>query len=307
MNNYVIETEGLTKLFNEHHVVDNVSIHVPQGKIYGLLGRNGAGKTTAIRMIMGLLNYQVGTIKIFGKDNKKYPKEIYPRIGSIIETPGFYGNLTAKENLEIMVRLMGMHRKDAVEHALTIVNLQNENKKTVSQFSLGMKQRLGIARALLHEPELLVLDEPTNGLDPIGIKEMRTLLISLSEEKGITILISSHILNEIEQMANHIGIINEGKLLQEIDMNDIHKINKKYTKLVVSDSKKAAFLFERELNIKNFAVQDDNSIRVYDVDLNFANINRALMNGGIDVMQIAPFEDTLEDYFTKLTGGNGIG
>lgn len=213
MENWVLETKALTRKFDKQIAVDNINLHVPKGQIYGLLGRNGAGKTTTLRMIMGLVQPTSGEIEIFEKNLMKNKKEIYPRIGSIIENPGFYQNLTGSENLKILARLRGVHRSDAIEYALSTVGLDKEPEKIVSQYSLGMKQRLGIAAAIMHEPELLILDEPINGLDPIGIQEMRNFLIKLCKENHVTIVISSHILSEIEQLADNIGVIHDGKLL----------------------------------------------------------------------------------------------
>ncbi|WP_334305245.1 ATP-binding cassette domain-containing protein [Coprococcus comes] len=197
MNKYVIETKQLTKTYGEQTVVNSVNIHVKQGQIYGLLGRNGAGKTTIMKMILGLTDITSGEVDVFGQNIKGREKRVYPRIGAIIETPGFYPNLTGTENLEIFAKLRGTAAPNAVKNALEIVGLPYRDKKLFSKYSLGMKQRLGIANAILHDPELLILDEPTNGLDPIGIAEVRDFIKTLSIERGKTILISSHILSEI--------------------------------------------------------------------------------------------------------------
>ena len=196
MNKYVIETKQLTKTYGEQTVVNSVNIHVKQGQIYGLLGRNGAGKTTIMKMILGLTDITSGEVDVFGQNIKGREKRVYPRIGAIIETPGFYPNLTGTENLEIFAKLRGTAAPNAVKNALEIVGLPYRDKKLFSKYSLGMKQRLGIANAILHDPELLILDEPTNGLDPIGIAEVRDFIKTLSIERGKTILISSHILSD---------------------------------------------------------------------------------------------------------------
>ena len=211
MSKYVIETENLRKEYNGHAVVDSLSLHVPEGRIYALLGRNGAGKTTTMKMLLNLIQPSGGKICLFGEDHSDFSKKHYHRIGSIIESPAFYENLTAEENLEILARLRGRHRRDTVEHALSVVNLDRENKNLFREYSLGMKQRLGLAAAVMHEPELLILDEPINGLDPVGIHETREYLLQLCREKGTTILISSHVLNEIEQIADVIGVMKEGR------------------------------------------------------------------------------------------------
>ena len=211
MSDFVIETKKLTKIYGEQTAVNSVDIHVKPGRIYGLLGRNGAGKTTIMKMILGLTPITSGEVDVFGQNIKGHEKRIYPRIGAIIETPGFYPNLTGTENLEIFAKLRGTPRPNAVKNALEVVGLPYRDKKLFSKYSLGMKQRLGIANAILHDPELLILDEPTNGLDPIGIEELRELIRSFPQ-KGITVILSSHILSEVQQAADHIGIIANGVL-----------------------------------------------------------------------------------------------
>lgn len=307
MEKWVLETKDLTKKFNKQIAVDSINLHVPKGKIYGLLGRNGAGKTTTLRMIMGLVKQTSGEVQIFGKELKHNEKEIYPRIGSIIETPGFYQNLTGRENLEILARLRGVHRSDAIEYALSRVGLHKETKKIVSQYSLGMKQRLGIAAAILHEPELLILDEPINGLDPIGIQEMRNFLLDLCEESHVTIVISSHILSEIEQLADNIGIIHDGKLLEEITIEELRKRNRKYIEFQVSDEKKAVLIMEKDFGIDDYEVHEKGNIRIYSHLSQRGKINKALVENHIEVLKIIMSEDNLEDYFVKLIGGGTIG
>ena len=196
--NYAIQTEQLTKKYGAQYAVENISIHVPKGKIYGLLGRNGAGKTTIMKMLLGLTKPTCGEIKILGKSLQGNEKKLLPRIGSLIESPGFYPNLTGTENLHVFATLRGVPNTHAVKDALDLVGLPYKDKKPFSQYSLGMKQRLAIALAIMPDPELLILDEPVNGLDPIGIAEIRTFLRRICDEKGKTILISSHILSEIE-------------------------------------------------------------------------------------------------------------
>ena len=205
--NYIIETQNLTKCYGEHAAVRDVSLHVPQGAIYGLLGRNGAGKTTVMKMLLGLARPTSGSILLFGRPVKGFPRDIYSRIGSSIEAPGFYPHMTAKENLTIFSRLTGKPDPSRIEQALDTVGLSSDSQKTFSQYSLGMKQRLALANALLKSPRLLILDEPANGLDPIGIAELRSLLKRLSEKEGRTILLSSHQLTEMEQLSDFTGEI----------------------------------------------------------------------------------------------------
>ena len=306
MNDFIIETKQLTKNYGEQTAVNSVNLHVKKGRIYGLLGRNGAGKTTIMKMILGLTPITSGEVDVFGKNIKGREKRAYPRIGAIIETPGFYPNLTGTENLEIFAKLRGTAAPNAVENALEIVGLPYKDKKLFSKYSLGMKQRLGIANAILHDPELLILDEPTNGLDPIGIAEIREFIKNLSVERGKTILISSHILSEISLLADDIGIIDHGVLLEESSMSELEKKNGKYILLQVSDVSKASLILEQQFKIKDYSVQDDHILRLYDTSLDMAAVNKALMMQDVAVAGSQLCNDTLEDYFKKITGGEGI-
>lgn len=306
MSEMIIKTEQLTKKYGKQMVVNKVDLHIKKGKIYGLLGRNGAGKTTIIKMILGLTPMTSGKITVFGKSLQGNEKRIYPRIGAIIETPGFYPNLTGTENLEIFARLRGTASNHAVKHALEIVGLPYKDKKTFAKYSLGMKQRLGIANAILHDPELLILDEPTNGLDPIGIAEVREFIKKLSVEQGKTILISSHILSEIALLADDIGIIDRGVLLEESSMSELEKRNKKYIQLQVSDISKTSLILERQFHVKDYSVQDEQTIRIYDTALDMGKVNKTLIMENITVISSGICNDTLEDYFKKITGGEGI-
>ena len=225
MESFIIETKQLTKKYRSQFAVNNVDLHVKKGNIYGLLGRNGAGKTTLMKMLLGLTTPTAGTFTLFGQKLAGQKQQLYPRIGALIETPGFYPNLTGTENLEIFARLRNLNTPNAVKNALETVGLPFRDKKLFREYSLGMKQRLGIANALLHHPQLLILDEPTNGLDPIGIAEIRDFLKILCKEYGMTILISSHILSEIELLADDIGILNHGVLLEECSMKTLKEKN----------------------------------------------------------------------------------
>lgn len=306
MNDFVIETKQLTKIYGKQTVVSNVSLHVKRGRIYGLLGRNGAGKTTIMKMILGLTPITSGQVDVFGKNIKGQEKRVFPRIGAMIETPGFYPNLTGTENLEIFAKLRGTAAPHAVENALKVVGLPYKDKKLFGKYSLGMKQRLGIANAILHEPELLILDEPTNGLDPIGIAEVREFIKNLSTMCEKTILISSHILSEISLLADDIGIIDKGILLEESSMRELEKKNRRYVLLQVSDIPKASLILERQFGLKDYSVQDDHTIRLYDTSLDIAAINKALVVQDVAVIGSGLYNDSLEDYFKKITGGEGI-
>lgn len=260
MNDTVIKTIQLTKKYGNQTVVNKANLHVKQGRIYGLLGRNGAGKTTIMKMILGLTPITSGNVEVFGMNIIGKEKRIYPRIGAIIETPGFYPNLTGTENLEIFARLRGTAFPNAVKNALETVGLPYKDKKTFGKYSLGMKQRLGIANAILHDPELLILDEPTNGLDPIGIVEVREFIKKLSNEYGKTILISSHILPEISLLADDIGIIDKGVLLEESSMSELERRNRKYISLQVSDIPKTTMILERQYHVTDYSVQDEQTM-----------------------------------------------
>ena len=301
--NYVMETQNLTKKYQNVTVVDHVNLHIPKGKIYGLLGRNGAGKTTIMKMMLQLVSPTDGKIIMFGKDYREQVKDTYQKIGSIIETPGFYTNLTGQENLEILARLRRNVSKESVLHALEIVGLDKEKKKQFSDYSLGMKQRLGIAAAIMHQPQLLILDEPINGLDPIGISEIRQFLYELSRTKGTTILISSHVLNEIEQIADMIGVINQGKLVEEVNMQELHK--RKYVVFTVSDPLTASRMLENRCKVRDYEIQD-NTIKIFETEFNIGYFNQNLVENQVVVTAINSCEENLEDYFTELIGGSGI-
>ncbi|GAA0236693.1 ABC transporter ATP-binding protein [Metaclostridioides mangenotii] len=304
---YIIKTTSLTKKFGEKKSVDSANINVKRGEIYGLLGRNGAGKTTIMRMLMNLTKPTSGEIELLGNKEYKNSKKVYNRIGSIIEYPGFYENLTGEENLQIFAKLRGIQRKDSVKRALEIVDLDKELKKPFVDYSMGMKQRLGIASAIMHDPELLILDEPINGLDPVGIQEIRSYLKRLCEENGTTIFLSSHILNEIEQLADTIGVIHDGKMMEEVSMATLHKRNRRYLEFKTSNENKSCLLLEEKYNIKDYSVHGDGSIRIY-TDFNLrSELNKLFVKNDIDVFRINISEESLEDYFSNLIGGGKIG
>jgi len=303
----VLETVGLTKQYGTQFAVSDLNIHVKKGEVYGLLGRNGAGKTTTIRMVMGLMQPTKGEVKLFGEKMTVPAKQCFNRIGALIETPAFYENLTARDNLRIIADLRGTQSKDSIDKALTLVNLENEKSKKVKQFSLGMKQRLGIAMALMHEPEFIILDEPTNGLDPVGIQQIRLLIKRLSVEKGATVLISSHILSEIEQMADTIGIIDHGRLIDELSMDEIKRRNRHYVKMTVSDMCRTIPILEKELYITDFESINDKELKIYQIEANFEEVNRLLNKNNIGVSEISLNKGNLEEYFLRLTGGVSIG
>lgn len=301
---YVLQTSHLSKRYGGRAVVDDLNMHVGSGDIYGFLGQNGAGKTTTLRMIMGLIKPSAGNIEVFGQAlNGIMSME---RIGAIIEYPGFYLNLTASDNMEIHRRLMGMGNRECIDDALKTVGLLDAKDQLVRSYSMGMKQRLGIARALLHHPELLVLDEPTNGLDPIGIREIRQLFLDLARQRGITILISSHILSEIQQMASLIGIIHQGRLLEEINSETLEKKTRHYLEIGVDDDKKAAYVLEQKLGVTDYLVAGPGILRLYERLDQSAEINFTLTGYGVGIKEITLSRDSLEDYFVKLIGGDPL-
>ena len=306
MVEYIIETNNLSKIYSKNIVVDSINMHVEKGKIYGLLGKNGAGKTTTMCMLLNLAYPSSGEIYLFGKNSKKYTKEIYSNIGSIIETPGFYENLTAYENLKIISKLRKDFYLTDINLVLEMVNLENAKSKKFKDFSLGMKQRLGIAAAIMHNPELLILDEPINGLDPFGIKEIRTLLKRLSHEYWITILISSHILSEIENIADVIGIMDRGVLIEEIPKEELHKRLNKFVEFEVSDVDLAIEILKKlELKENNdFTFTKEGIIHMYSHLELRDKFNSLFVSSGINVKKVNLCEENLEEFFTRFVSNN---
>ncbi|MEE1156242.1 MAG: ABC transporter ATP-binding protein [Methanobrevibacter sp.] len=307
MGEYVIETRNLSKIYSKDTVVNSVDMHVEKGKIYGLLGKNGAGKTTTMCMLLNLISPSSGEILLFGKNPGKYSTEVYSKIGSIIETPGFYENLTAYENLKVLAKLRGNYNPQNINLVLEMVNLENAKSKKFKDFSLGMKQRLGIAAAIMHTPELLILDEPINGLDPIGIKEIRTLLKRLTHEFGITILISSHILSEIENIADIIGFMDEGVLIEEISKEDLFKRLDKFVEFEVSDIDLACNILKKlELKENYDFIIDRNEgiLRLYSRLELRDRFNAIFVNSGINVKKVNLCEENLENFFLRMIQNN---
>lgn len=297
---YILKTTNLTKTFKDKNVVSNVNMNIKKGEIYGFLGPNGAGKTTIMKLITNLVKPTEGEIEIFGEKLTNTSYEVLKRMGTIIEYPVFYDKVTGRDNLELHCEYMGYHNKEAIDKALDLVDLNDIENKAVKDYSLGMKQRLGIARAILTKPELLILDEPINGLDPIGIKDMRNLLRMLNKEYGMTILISSHILSEIEQIADTIAVINNGRLVEEVSMEEIRGEKSEYIEIVTKDCSKAAFVLENNLNITNIRVEENTLIRIYDLGLSQNEISKALILNDVNIEAINKKNNSLEDHFLKL-------
>lgn len=303
---YILKTTALTKVFNQVEVVKSLNINVKKGEIYGLLGPNGAGKTTIMKMITNLVRPTAGEIELFGEVLQKDSYETLKRMGAIIEYPVFYDKLTARENLELHCEYMGYPNIKDIDKVLDLLKLKGSNNKKVKEFSLGMKQRLGIARAILTKPELLILDEPINGLDPEGIREIRELLKRLSREHGMTIIISSHVLAEIEQVADTIAVVSEGKLIEEVSMNDVRAMNVEYIEVETKEFKRATYLLENILKLQNFKVIGEDTIRIYDTLISQNEISKCLILNDVSIESIRKKTTSLEEYFLKLVKGDGI-
>ncbi|NRD78128.1 ABC transporter ATP-binding protein [Bacillus sp. BRMEA1] len=297
--NYVVQTRNLTKTFQGHDVVSHVTMNIRQGEIYGFLGPNGAGKSTIMKMLTNLIKPSYGEISIFGKPLKHDSFDYLKRIGSMIEYPIFYEKKTALKNLELHCAYMGYHSKQAIRDALDRVGLENVENKLPKDFSLGMRQRLSVARAIITKPEFLILDEPINGLDPAGIKDMRKLFKMLNQEYGMTLLISSHIIGEIEQIADTIGVIKGGKLIEEASMATIKARNTEYIEVVTTSQRKAAMVLHNKLGINNFKVVDDKTIRIYATEVPQSAISKTLILEDINIESIDKRQTTLEEYFIK--------
>lgn len=293
----ILKTNSLTKVYGTRKVVDGVSMTINKGDIYGFIGKNGAGKTTFMRMILSLTSVTNGEVELF--DGKSI-LEVGNKIGSLIEAPGLYKNATAYENLKRFSILYGAD-ESKINEILKFVNLDNTGNKKAKDFSLGMRQRLGIAIALLGEPEFLVLDEPINGLDPAGIKEIRDVILKLNKELGITFLISSHLLDELAKVVTKYGIINNGVLLEEVSAKEL--INKCKSKLIIKtdDNKKAKELIKSEFDINKINVADDKLVLYSDLEKS-ASINKFLIKNGLSVSEIYTDIDSLEEYFIRKIG-----
>ncbi len=296
---YVLQTEGLSKRYGRVNVVDSVSMHVKRGSIYGFIGKNGAGKTTFMRMIAGQAAPSGGSMRLFESEDLERQRV---RIGTLIENTGAFGGMTARENLEILRRSFGIPEKRRVEEMLTLTGLADTGRKKVRNFSMGMKQRLGIAISLLRNPDFLILDEPANGLDPAGIREIRELLLKLNREKQITILVSSHILEELSRIASHYGIIRDGRLIEEFDAGELETRCRRCLRLVVDRPDEAAVILEQTLQIRNYDVPGPDTLRVFERLEDPSQINMALMEKGIRLKESYLSGQDLEGYFMELVG-----
>lgn len=304
---YLMETRNLVKSYKGKTVVDSVNIHVRKGEIYGFVGPNGAGKSTVMKILLGLTVPDSGEVYIFGERIGEKSYECLKRIGSIIESPYFYEKITGRQNLELHCGYMGFHNRERIDEVLRAVGLLDIEDKAVSHYSMGMKQRLAIARAILTKPEFLILDEPVNALDPEGIKEMRVLFRRLNRECETTILISSHLLSEVEQIADTIGILQKGKLLKESAMSDIRRRQTDYIELETDDIVHTGYLLEHALGITGFKVISDTMIEVYDLSRSVQEISAVLVQSGVGISGIGKKQNSLEDYFFQVIGEGNDG
>ena len=302
MSEILLQTKALTKQYGHQKAVDNVDIHIKKGAIYGFIGRNGAGKTTCMRMIGGLAKPTSGEISMFGYAGKDLSK-VRSRVGCLIEAPGVYPNMTAKENIEMKCRLFGISKKGYAEGILDKVGLLNVGQKKTKNFSLGMKQRLGIGMALVGEPDLLVLDEPINGLDPQGIVEVRETIQKLAKERGMTICISSHILEELSKIATDYGIIHNGCLVQELTREELMKKCSERIELTLDNPKQAIPVLD-DMGFSSYQVIDKEHIHIFERLGESARLNMELAKAGIPVKGISITSEELENYFLRLTGGD---
>lgn len=303
MKKVVLKTYNITKKYGEQLAVDNVNMTIKKGDIYGFIGQNGAGKTTLIRLITGLIHKSGGEIELLGANEENELNKARTMVGSLIESPSLYTNMTARENLEVSRLVRNIPGKKCIDEVLELVGLKDVEKKKVKNFSLGMRQRLGIANALMGNPKLLILDEPINGLDPMGIVEIRELLKKINKEKDMTILISSHILSELSELATIYGIISNGKLIEEITAKQLSEKCRQYIDLKVDDTARAVILLERELGISDYEVLEDSNIKVFSNLDNVGEVNSLLSRSGIIVESISVKGENLEEYFMNKVGG----
>ncbi|MFC3039494.1 ATP-binding cassette domain-containing protein [Virgibacillus xinjiangensis] len=303
MNEYVLKTNQLSKKYHRKWALHKVGLTIKKGSIYGFIGQNGAGKSTLIRVITGLAYPTSGTFELFGETNERQVIEARKRIGTIIEGPALYPHMTAAENLEAHRLLKGIPGKECIEKTLALVGLQDTGRKKAKDFSLGMKQRLGLGIALLGDPEFLILDEPINGLDPMGVVEVRELLKKLNQEYGITMLISSHILSELHLLATDYGIIHHGELLEQLSAKELNEKCQQYLHIKVDNPNRAATVMENKLSTQAYEVMPDGAIKLFAyVDMP-RKISKLLTDEGLVIEEFMPMGEDLESYFSHRIGG----
>ncbi|MDO4281599.1 MAG: ATP-binding cassette domain-containing protein [Peptococcaceae bacterium] len=307
MNDIVLETTDLTKTYRDHMVIDHMNMKIEKGKIYGFIGRNGAGKTTFLRLVTGLAFPTSGRISLWGQSMPAVLQAQRKRIGCLIETPALYPTMSAQQNLEMARISRGIPDRAVIERTLALVGLAEAGKKRVRHFSLGMRQRLGIAMALLHTPEFLILDEPINGLDPEGIADIRALLLQLNREYGTTILVSSHILEELHQLASDFIIIEQGRIIEKISAQTLDERCKQHLAIATTDPQKALLALEGQLQTSEFTLMPDGTIRLYDHLDDVETVATALADAHVLVTGLTLTGASLEDYFLQKIGGDAHG
>ena len=298
----ILKINNLEKTYKDFKAISSLNMNIEKGSIYGLIGKNGAGKTTLIRLICGLQKPSSGTYSIYGvSSTEKEIISVRKRIGAIIETPSVYQEMSAKDNLIEQYKLVGQPSLDGIDELLKLVGLENTGKKKVKNFSLGMKQRLGIAVALASNPDFLILDEPINGLDPQGIIEIRELILKLNKEKRITILVSSHYLDELSKIATHYGFMDSGRIIKEISSEELNKMMKQKIELKVTDVKEFVKYFEK--NKISYEVIDNSTINVYG-DINLSKFISELSKNNLVAEEVHEYDESLENYYINLIGGS---
>lgn len=302
MSSFVVRTNMISKKYKGNFVLKDVNINIKKGEIYGLIGKNGAGKTTLMRIITSLISETSGAVELFGESKGKIKNR--KRIGVLIETPAYFEDMDAYKNLEFLRIYKGVPGKACITEKLKLVGLEDVEGKALKDYSLGMKQKLGLAIALLGDPELLILDEPTNGLDPVGIVKMRELLKRLNKEKGITILVSSHILSELSQLSTIYGVMHQGKLVEEISMEELKEKSKQALEIRVDNTEKCTWVLENVLNINDYRVLNDNFIYIYENLDKASVITKELAKNDVLISHMVTKGETLEDYVVNIMEGN---
>jgi len=302
MSETILKATNISKRYSKHKALDKVSIEIKRGMIYGLIGENGAGKSTFMRVIMGLITIDEGDIELFGETGMKGLQHARRKMGQSIETPALYPDLTARENLKVQAANGGVSERE-IDYLLNLMNLKDTGKKKAKNFSLGMRQRLAIASTLITNPEFLILDEPTNGLDPSGIVEMREIIQRLVTERGITVLLSSHLLDELSQVATHYGILHQGKLIRELSKEELARESRQYIELETSEVEEAVVVLD-QIGIRDYEVISGTDINIFERLDDVAQINKSLVLAGVNVSRIGTTRQKLEEYFLQLTGGN---
>lgn len=303
MSDYVLRTKEISKKYGDNYAIKNVSVEIKRGQIYGLIGLNGAGKTTFMRSVVGLISLTGGEVELFGQTGEQALQRGRRRIGQIIETPAVYPNMSAEQNLTIQCILAGVPDKGVIKQTLDLVGLAETGKKKANNFSLGMKQRLALAMAMITNPEFLILDEPVNGLDPMGIIEIRELMRRLARDRGLTLLVSSHLLDELAQVATHYGIIDRGTLVKQLSAEELVRESQQHIRITTKEAAKALALLKENFGVTDYQAVSANELWIREQIDRTGAMNTMLVRQGIIVESIGVTEQRLEEYFVNLTGG----